>query len=121
DRGNTASRVVVVEFNNLATEGFTDYDVSVLDIQYRDFGDASTLDLRDEMHPASNMDQYGAVIYDLFNRGFPHITGPYAQSKFRIMDSAFGGSPKEDLDPLGYYNSQLGRYPTKGTIFALGL
>lgn len=121
DRGNAASRIVVVEFNNMATAGFSNYDASVLEIQYRDFGDASTLDLGEEMHPDSNPDQYGAIVYDLFNRGFPHVTGPYAQSKFRIMDSSRGEYPYGGRDPLGYYRSRIGRYPTKGTIFALGL
>lgn len=121
-RGNVASRVVTIEFPRLVTVGFTEEPItSILDIQYRDFGDASTMDLNDPMNPSAYPDEYGAVIYDLFNRGFPHVTGPYYQTLFRIMDSSRGEYAVGGRDPIGYYFARIGRYPTKGTVFPLGL
>lgn len=123
DRGNTASRVVSIEFENITNDGFSSPVIQVLDIQYRDFGDASTYDLNDQMNPArDSLSQYGAIIYDMFNRGFPHVTGPYKQSSFLVGDSLDGGRyPVSGRDPIDFYNSRLGRYPTKSTVFALGL
>ena len=91
-------RLYKVNFPNLGGTGsFSSPEVSIIPVQYRDFGDASTipnevsLPIQDGAADIWNSGQFAGqryrAIYDLFNRGWTHLFNNLFQSRWSIQDS----------------------------------
>lgn len=134
-RGTKESRVVSIEFVKLAYQGFVEPVASVLSILYRDFGDASTLSLNQEMPITRRGDdpdwfgdpslpqygQRGAIEYDLFNRGWIWVTSGRWQRQFTIQDSREPTTTGGNIGPAPWYRDRLAEWPSKGDTFVLGI